>query len=114
MTSMSPPRIPNKLLHWFCDPQLLEDVEGDLHELFKSEASKDIKRAKWLYTKEVLKLFRPGIIRNFKPINNQNMFVNHIKTAVRQAAKYKGYTAINIAGLVVGLASCMLILLWVT
>ena len=41
------------------------------------------------------------------------MLFNHIKTAIRQAGKYKGYTAINIAGLVVGLASCMLILLWV-
>jgi putative ABC transport system permease protein len=111
---MSPPRIPNKLLHWFCDPDLLEDVEGDLNELFQSQASRNIRLARWLYTREVLKLFRPGIIKNFKPINNPNMFVNHIKTALRQAAKYKGYTAINLAGLVVGLASCMLILLWVT
>jgi ABC-type antimicrobial peptide transport system permease subunit len=41
------------------------------------------------------------------------MFANHLTTAIRQARKYKGYTAINVAGLVVGLASCMLILLWV-
>jgi putative ABC transport system permease protein len=41
------------------------------------------------------------------------MLLNHITTAIRHAAKYKGYTAINIAGLVVGLSSCMLILLWV-
>lgn len=41
------------------------------------------------------------------------MLFNHIKTAGRQAAKHKGYTFINVAGLVVGLASCMLILLWV-
>jgi putative ABC transport system permease protein len=114
---MRPPRIPNKLLHWFCDPGLLEDVEGDLNELYETRAAKNMARAKWLYTIDVLKLFRPGIIKNFEwlnPVNNTNMLVNHIRTAIRQAAKYKGYTTINIAGLVVGLASSMLILLWVS
>ena len=115
MKVIHPPRLPRKLLQWFCDPGLLEDVEGDLNELFETEASKNLRRAKLLYTKEVLKLFRPGIIKNLKPVtNNTNMIANHIRTAIRQAAKYKGYTAINIAGLVVGLASCMLIFLWVS
>lgn len=41
------------------------------------------------------------------------MLVNHITTAIRQAVRYKGYTAINMAGLIVGLVSSMLILLWV-
>jgi putative ABC transport system permease protein len=117
MTSMSPPRILNKLLHWFCDPDVLEDVEGDLNELFEKRAVENPIRARCLYAIDVLKLFRPGIIKNFawfNPVNNTNMFINHIKTAIRQAARYKGYTTINVAGLVVGLASCMLILLWVS
>ncbi len=110
-----PPRIPHKALCWFCDPELLEDVEGDLAELFKTRASKNITMARWRYALDVLLLFRPGIVRKFQwfnPVNNISMLFNHITTAVRQAAKYKGYTAINIAGLVVGLTSCMLILLW--
>jgi putative ABC transport system permease protein len=116
MRSIQPPRFANKLLKWFCDPDLLEDVEGDLNELFDATASENIRKAKWLYTLEVMKLFRPGIIKKvswFNPVNNTQMLLNHITTAIRQAGKYKGYTAINIAGLVVGLASCMLILLWV-
>lgn len=113
---IKPPRISRNLLQWFCDPALLEDVEGDLAELFQYRASKNVKRAKWLYVLDVLQLFRPGIIKKsnwFNPVNNINMLLNHIKTAIRQAKKNKGYTAINVAGLVVGLASCMLILLWV-
>lgn len=113
---IKPPRIPLRILRWFCDPELLEDVEGDLFEIFKVRASKDPRLARLLYTRDVIQLFRPGIIKKFQwlnPVNNTSMLINHIKTAVRQAAKYKGYTAINIAGLVVGLASCMLILLWV-
>jgi len=116
MRSIQPPRIPNKLLKWFCDPGLLEDVEGDLNELFDKVSSQNIIKAKLVYTIEVLKLLRPGIIKKFSwsnPVNNTHMLLNHVKTAIRQAGKYKGYTAINIAGLVVGLASCMLILLWV-
>lgn len=113
---IKPPQLPLKALRWFCDPELLEDVEGDLYELFRSRASKSIYRAKLLYARDVLQLFRPGIIKKFEwinPVNNIDMLFNHIRTAIRQAGKYKGYTAINIAGLVVGLASCMLILLWV-
>jgi putative ABC transport system permease protein len=111
-----PPQLPLRFLRWFCDPVLLEDVEGDLYELFSSRASKNIRHAKLLYARDVLQLFRPGIIKKpggFNTVNNISMLINHITTAIRQAGKYKGYTAINIAGLVVGLASCMLILLWV-
>ena len=41
------------------------------------------------------------------------MFKNYVKTAFRNLAKNKGYSAINIFGLAAGLASCLLILLYV-
>ncbi|MFH1944745.1 MAG: ABC transporter permease, partial [Acidobacteriota bacterium] len=41
------------------------------------------------------------------------MFLSYIKTAFRNLRKYKGYSFINIAGLAVGIACCILILLWV-
>ena len=41
------------------------------------------------------------------------MLLNYIKTAVRNFRKYKGYSFINIVGLAVGIACCILILLWV-
>ena len=113
---IEPPKFPLRILRWFCDPELVEDVEGDLSELFHSRASKSLYRAKLLYVLDVLQLFRPGILRKFgrlKPVNNVDMLFNHIRTAIRQASKYKGHTTINVAGLVVGVASCMLILLWV-
>jgi ABC-type antimicrobial peptide transport system permease subunit len=113
---IKPPKLPLNVLRWFCDPGLLEDVEGDLSELFNARASKNIRLAKLLYARDVLQLFRPGIIKKFErlnAVNNIDMLFNHLRNAIRQASKYKGYTAINIAGLVVGLASCMLILLWV-
>ncbi len=41
------------------------------------------------------------------------MFRNYLKTAFRNLAKSKFYTSINIIGLAVGLATCLLILLYV-
>jgi ABC-type antimicrobial peptide transport system permease subunit len=41
------------------------------------------------------------------------MFQNYLKTALRNLIRYKGYSLINIAGFAIGIASCILILLWV-
>ncbi|MBD0333062.1 MAG: ABC transporter permease, partial [Chitinophagaceae bacterium] len=41
------------------------------------------------------------------------MLRNYFKTALRNLWKYKGYSAINILGLAIGLATCLLILIFV-
>ena len=41
------------------------------------------------------------------------MFTNYLKIAIRNLAKYKGYSFINISGLTIGITCCLLIVLWV-
>lgn len=41
------------------------------------------------------------------------MFKNYLKIAARNLFKYKGYSLINIGGLAIGIACCLLITLWV-
>lgn len=41
------------------------------------------------------------------------MFNNYFRTALRNIKKYKGYSFINITGLALGMACCVLIFLWV-
>jgi putative ABC transport system permease protein len=41
------------------------------------------------------------------------MFYNYLKVALRNIARHKGYSFINIAGLAIGMACCILIMLWV-
>jgi predicted permease len=41
------------------------------------------------------------------------MFGNHLKTAWRNIVKHKAFAAINVVGLAIGLACCLLILFWV-
>lgn len=42
------------------------------------------------------------------------MFKNYLKIMVRNLAKFKGYSLINIAGLAIGMSCCILIILFVT
>ena len=41
------------------------------------------------------------------------MLKNYVKIALRMVRRHKGYTVINVAGLAVGLACCLLLLLYV-
>ncbi len=114
--SIMPPKLATRFLRWFCNPSLIEDVEGDLSELYAEHENKNPLKAKIKYYLDVLLLFRPGIIKNFEIKNglmNTAMIKNYLKIALRNALRYKGFTALNLLGLVVGLVSSMLILMWV-
>ena len=41
------------------------------------------------------------------------MFRNYLNTAIRHLLQYRGYSAINVLGLAIGIASCVLIMLYV-
>jgi putative ABC transport system permease protein len=63
----------------------------------------------------VLLLFRPGIIRRYKPttITSYAMFQNYFKIGWRNLLHNKGYSIINIGGLAIGMMVAILIGLWV-
>ena len=114
--TLGPPKWITGFLRWFCHPDLIEDVEGDLAELFTERLQISRRRAKWGYLLDVLLLFRPGIFKSIKlnPIKSQNlMFKNYLKVTLRNSLRYKGYTALNISGLMVGMVCALLIALWV-
>lgn len=111
-----PPKKATRFLRMFCHPLLLEDVEGDLAELYAHRAMERPLFAKFKYYHDVLLLFRPGIIKNIGlnfGLIHTVMIKNYFKIAWRNALRYKGFAALNLLGLVVGLVSSMLILLWV-
>ena len=113
---IAPPKAALRLLRWFCHPDLVEDVEGDVSELFALRFMENRRTAKLLFHWDVLLLLRPGIIKRIefnKGQNNNAMFNNYLKIAIRNALRYKGYTGLNLLGLVVGIVSSMLVLLWV-
>ena len=106
-----------RFFRWYCHPDFVEDLEGDLHERFERKlGERGTRKAKWHLYKDVISLFRPGIIRPLKinhPFTNTvAMFKNHLKIAWRNLFKNKFFSSINIGGLAAGMLIPMLIGLW--
>lgn len=111
----NPPKWMIKLLQWFCHPDLVEDVEGDLSELY-SERLGVTRFPKLLMFWDVLLLFRPGIIKDnivTRYFLTQSMYKNYMKSAWRNLLKHKTFSLINISSLSVGMAICLVIFLFV-
>lgn len=96
---------------------MVEDIEGDLVERFELRLErKGAKKAKWLLAKDVLQLFRPGIIKTFKgtqKLNYYDMFKHNLLISLRSFARHKSAFFINLIGLTSGLACALFIYLWV-
>lgn len=103
----------HRFFHWYCHPDYQEDIEGDLLERFEIMVEeKGIQAAKWRFAKDVLLLFRPGIIRSLsgtRQLNNYGMFKNYFKISWRNLLRNKSYSIINIIGLSLSIACVMLI-----
>ena len=112
-----PPKLALRFFRWFCIPELVEDIEGDLIERFKLRATKRGQQAaKRLFIRDVFQLFRPGIIRSFtgtQKLNSQGMAKNNFIIAKRQLFRNKMYSTIKIGGFAIGIAVCMLIALFI-
>ncbi len=111
------PRIPKYLFQRYCDPRLEEQILGDLQEQFEEDKkSLGVKKAKRRFTWNVIRFFRPGIIRNFegvRSLNNYGMLKQNLKVAFRNLTRQKSIAFINIGGLVSGLLVTLMIGLWV-
>lgn len=112
-----PPELFISFFRWFCDPEIHQFIEGDLFELYDQRLEeKGKKKADLLFMKDVLQLFRPGIIgrkKNHYQTNFIDMFRNNFKIARRTLWKNKPSTIINMLGLTVGMTSCLMIALFV-
>jgi putative ABC transport system permease protein len=114
--NIKPPFWAIAFFRWFCRPEILEDIEGDLLERFHRNVEENgIRKAKWKFSGQVFSLFRPGIVRSFQVFNlNHNYMLRHnFLIAWRNAKKDKSTFLINLIGLSTGLACVLLIYLWV-
>lgn len=105
-----------RFLQWFCPPELLEEIEGDLIQKFE----RDVKsfgegKAKRRFLWNVIRFFRPEIVLKNKFSNQQNpmMISNYLKFSWRSIARHKVFSIINITGLAIGMTVCLLILNYV-
>ena len=115
MNNYDPPRLALRFFRWFCQPDIMEDIEGDLHERFNAQIEEHgIVKSKRKFHWQVLFLLRPGIVRSsiFKPTLSP-MFRQNLKISARSLRKNKSHAWINVGGLALGLMAFMLIAFWV-
>ena len=115
--STGPPRLAEVWLAFFCAPALLEEIQGDLHELFDERLRRHGRlRARLHYWWDVLWFFRPYVLRRESPFEQARgpiMWKNYLKIAFRSLRKYKGTSFINVSGLAIGMACCLVVLVFV-
>ncbi|MFT4737088.1 MAG: putative ABC transport system permease protein, partial [Paraglaciecola sp.] len=118
MTDHSPPIVLAVFLRWFCHPDYLEDIEGDMEEKFFHIAeNKGRSSARRWYFLHILKLIRPNLIRPFfntQRFNHFGMLNNYLTISLRNIKRKAGFSFLNIAGLGIGMACCILIFLYVS
>lgn len=105
-------RLADRLFKWYCHPDFYPDIKGDLEELYSDHLEEGSRFAQFRYLVDVALLFRISLLRPlFKNsiIKDTGMFRNYFKISVRHLARHKMFTAINVVGLAIGLASFLLI-----
>ena len=113
-----PPKWILSLLNSFCHADYLDEVRGDLEEVYRLRVSTmPSYKANWLLFKEVILSFKSYVIsgdKNSYPSNNQNIMLrNYLTIAYRNLIKNKVYSALNIFGLTLGLTCSLLIFSYV-
>ena len=112
-----PPKYALRFFRWFCRPEMVEDIEGDLVEKFQKSLERHrTRKAEIEFILQVFMLFRIGIIRQpalFSQFNPLGMWRHNILISWRNLKKNLGFALLNITGLSVGLACTMLIALFV-
>lgn len=84
------------------------DVEEEFEDIRKRLGSAKAKRWIWFHALAAIPRWTQQ-----STIGGIIMFINYFKTVRRNFLRYKGYAFINTAGLAIGIACCILIMLWV-
>jgi len=106
------PRIPDWILKHIYSSDNVDAYSGDIEEEFAEiQKCKGRTKAKfWIWFHAIAAIPRWG---QHSVIWGVIMFKNYLKIALRNFIRQKGYTFINVAGLAIGVACCIMIMLWV-
>ncbi len=110
-----PPKWALLFLRWFCKPDYLEEIEGNLTELFEQQTIKSPVKAKLQFCWNVIRHLRWEYLRGFafRSSFSRGMTFSYLKTAWRGLIKQRLYSTINIGGLALGLTCFITIFLYI-
>lgn len=114
-----PPRLAEHLLQWYSERAQIDDLQGDLNELFHEDVKRyKVVQAQLKYWQRVVSLIfsyaiakrkRDSAYHHFSNRHfNPAMFKNYFKTATRNLSKNKFFTTLNTFGLALGMSLTLL------
>ncbi|MEM1405732.1 MAG: ABC transporter permease [Bacteroidota bacterium] len=114
--NFKPPRWADRLLSWYCRNDRFEEIQGDLHELFRERINDySLRKARLLYFWDVIRCFKSYATKrpSYSSSSQIAMFKNYFLIALRNLLQYKTYSVINISGLTLGIVCFTYIFLFV-
>ncbi len=105
--NVQPPNWAYRFLKWYCNPSYLEEIEGDIYELFdrRIEVNPKLARAKFIW--DVLRFFRWSNIKRtnskYNSMNQLTLFRNYLKLGMRSIRKNLVSSSINIFGMAIAI-----------
>lgn len=115
---IKPPRLATKLFEAYCNNELGDSILGDLQEQFLLEVENgDVFKARKRYWLNVFTFINRHTLKKDKrqkhfQFNSLPMFKNYARITFRNFQKNPVFSFINVFGLAIGLASCMVIFLY--
>ncbi|WP_420316287.1 ABC transporter permease [Ekhidna sp.] len=103
----------DRIIEFYCRKDLLEDLQGDLHEYYFRNLNKGKRKANLIFLLDVIKFCRLYTIQKPKIIGQMtffNLIGNYFKTSVRSIARNKLFSTINIVGLAISMSVGLLMI----
>ncbi|MGC3945138.1 MAG: ABC transporter permease [Chryseolinea sp.] len=99
-----PPGWASRFLEWYCRPDILEEIQGDLLELYERSADRSPRLARLQFIWNVVRFFRPRNIRKRKHYMTSTtlspaMLKSYITSTLRNIRRNQFQSSINIIGL---------------
>ena len=118
MIKHTPPKWADRFLTWYCREDLIEEIRGDVYEIYARAAKTSKRKADLSFVWNVLRFFRlKNIRRRNNQFNNQltpAMIKNILVVAFRNFLRQPSTSLMNMLGLSVGFVCAFLVIVWVT
>ena len=108
---LHPPRLSLKLVRWLCKQELVEELEGNLHEYYAIHSQSNFKGLKYWY--QVLNYLRPSTLKSFKNSNPGSMFIFNPILTFRNLYQHKSSSLISLFGFTIGLVATIFLYFYI-
>ncbi len=115
---IKPPKLADRFFNWYCRNELAESIQGDLHERFEDHLENyGKKKAKWLYWLAIFRFMNRFTLKattqKRRRLIPTVMLKNYTIVAFRSIKRSLSFTSINVIGLSISMAVCLLIIVMV-